>query len=497
MSSRRQLKITSNWIDRAIGVVAPSTALRRVKARTLLTSLRSYEAAGTGRRTSGWHRGGSDANAANGPALSVLREQARDLVRNNSWAAEGLRVVVDNTVGWGIQAKASAAADKTLTERWRRWSETTECDADGRLSFAGLQALTMRTVVESGEALVRARGRRPEDGLSIPLQLQVLEPDFIDTAKDLQQGPSGGPIIQGVEYDLLGRRVAYWLFEQHPGSNRAGGLRSSRRIPADRVAHVFFVQRPGQVRGVTWFSAVIANLRDFDEYEDASLMQAKVAALFAAVITDDGQGSTIGEPSAEDLRIDTLEPGMIIRTPPGGDAKFGVPPVASDNGFSTRTLRRIAAGLGATHEDVTGDYSQVNYSSGRMGRNKHNAHVHQWRWNMLVPQLCMPVWSWAMEAASLRTGVDQPIWTPPPAGMIDPDKEGLALMRQVRAGMMTFSEMVREQGGDPEEHFDEYATDLARLDKLGIKLDSDVRAVSQAGLTQERVGGGGDKKAES
>lgn len=70
-------------------------------------------------------------------------------------------------------------------------------------------------------------------------------------------------------------------------------------------------------------------------------------------------------------------------------------------------------------------------------------------------------------------------------------------MRSVRSGQKTFSGMVREQGLDPDVHFDEYAKDLERLDKLGIKLDSDVRAVSQAGLTQERVGGkqqgGGDE----
>jgi hypothetical protein len=37
----------------------------------------------------------------------------------------------------------------------------------------------------------------------------------------------------------------------------------------------------------------------------------------------------------------------------------------------------------------------------------------------------------------------------------------------------------------------EYANDQARLDALKIVLDSDVRAVSAAGLTQVRAGAGG------
>ncbi|NJL19359.1 MAG: phage portal protein, partial [Bdellovibrionaceae bacterium] len=58
-----------------------------------------------------------------------------------------------------------------------------DTDADGQLDFAGIQALVARTVVESGECLVRFRLRRPGDGLAIPLQLQVLEPDFLDHTK--------------------------------------------------------------------------------------------------------------------------------------------------------------------------------------------------------------------------------------------------------------------------------------------------------------------------
>src|SRR5262249_47857251 len=146
------------------------------------------EAASVGRRTDGWSRTNTDANRASaGAALSRLRAQARDLIRNNPWARRGLRRIVTNTVGWGIKPKANGRNASTINALWTRWAETTECDAAGRLTMYGLQKLVMRTVVESGEALVVRRYRR-DGGLSIPMQIQVLEPDYIDTQRDAING---------------------------------------------------------------------------------------------------------------------------------------------------------------------------------------------------------------------------------------------------------------------------------------------------------------------
>ena len=481
--------------DRAMLAVAPKWALSRLRARAIAATLaRHYDAAQGGRRTVGWGRSTADANAENLPAIWVLRAHARELVRNNAWARNALRIIAKNTVGWGIQPKAVGAADTAaVADLWKRWAGTTDCDADGRLTFYGLQALAMRTVVESGEVLVRRRRRRPADGLPLALQLQVLEPDFLDPMRDNIQGQAGGPIIQGVEFDPIGRRVAYWLFDRHPGSHMLASI-VSKRVPAEDIIHVFAVDRPGQVRGVSWYAPAIVNLKDFDEYEDASLMRQKIAACFAAFVTDmDGAGSPLGEQSAAEPLVETIEPGLVSRLKPGQNIEFANPPISADDGFSARTLRRVAAAMGVTYEDLTGDYSQVNFSSARLARLAHWANVHNWRWNMLVPQFCDVAWGWAMEAAALANLVDgapTAQWTPPPMPMIEPDKEGLALQRLVRAGAMTPSEMVREQGDDPEAHWAEYQADLERLDKAGIWLDSDVRRVSQAGLAQGASGKG-------
>ena len=127
-----------NALDRAIAWVAPTAALKRVRARAALGMVRGYEGAKTGRRTSGWHAGTSSANAEIGPSASRLRQRSRELVRNNPLAAAIVRVMVSNLVGTGIMVKLS---DPELQKLWDRF--VVECDADGISDLYGMLAPTV------------------------------------------------------------------------------------------------------------------------------------------------------------------------------------------------------------------------------------------------------------------------------------------------------------------------------------------------------------------
>lgn len=480
------------WIDRLTQGMAPRWTLQRVRARAAAEILvRHYEAASTGRRTAGWRRTGGDANAVMASALSVLWQHARDLVRNNPYAESALATIADHTVGWGITAKPARTAAPRIRERamgfWGPWANTTACDADGRENLYGLQKLVMRTVAESGEVLVRRRIRRVEDGLPLPLQLQVLEPDYLDTLKDTAGLENGRRIIRGIEFDAIGRRAAYWLFREHPGALLSSGLgMASDRIPASEILHVYKRKRPGQVRGASWFAQVILRLKDFDTYEDAALVKQKIAACLAVITSDvDGSAPALGAASdTETPPVDSLEPGMILNVPPGRSISVINPPTVNEHkDYAQTVLRAIATGLGLTYEDLTGDYSGLTFSAARMSRLRHWDRVHDWRWLMLIPQFCDPVWSWAMEAAGVLGLEDAPAgeWSAPPMAMIEPDKEGLAYQRNIRTGIMSLSEAIRERGYDPEDLLAELAEDFAKLDKLKLVLDSDPRNTTQAG----------------
>jgi lambda family phage portal protein len=492
---------TIGFFDRFLLGVAPSWGLNRLRSRAAaFTMQRHYEAAKTGRRTAGWSRSASDGTAALAPDIVALRELSRDLRRNNGWARRGVQTIVNNTVGWGLTAKPRATAPG-LEERaaaiWNGWASSIACDFDGRLPFTGLQALALETIVESGEVLILKEAANTADGLSVPIRIRVIEPDYLDsnltvpTGQPSLNGRAQGPIRNGIEFDGNGRRIAYWIFDRHPGSMfyepSLQGL--SRRVPASEVLHVYRVDRPGTLRGAPWLASAIARLNDFDDYEDAILMQQKIAACFGAFVTDyEGASTALGEQSTTDERLESLEPGHIAYLPPGKTVSFATPPnVSNQEVFSASNLRRIAASLGVTYEDMTGDYSKVNFSSARMGRIAHWANVYDWRWNMLVPQFCDRVWAWVMgEAQKLNGWPELPAvaWSAPPAPMLEPDKEGLSNQRLIRSGTKTLYEIIRENGGDPEAHLQEIAAINARLDALGIVLDSDPRKTSGAGQTQ-------------
>lgn len=485
------MKLERNWLDRITSPVAPIWTLRRQRARTAAALLeRHYEAASTGRRTQGWYRFNTDANSALGPSLAYLRGAARDVVRNNPYAESALTTIVEHVTGTGIVAKAMPKAHPFFAQ-WKLWAESTDCDADGRHDFAGLEALVMRTVVESGECLVRRRWRRPSDGFALPMQLQILEPDFIDTTRDFETNGGTNRTIQGVEFDALGRRVAYWLFRDHPGGSRLTGGQSYR-VPASDIQHVFFATRPGQVRAATWFANVLLRLKDFDEYEDATLMKQKIAACLAVITSDiDGTGSALGtaEDDTADTPIDTLSPGMILNVPPGRSVETVSPPSVNEyDGYARNQLRAIATGLGVSYEDLTGDYTGMPYSAARMSRIRHWVKVDGWRWKMLIPQFCTPAWHWAVDAAIVAGTIsgERPDvrWAAPPAPMIEPDKEANAYSRLRRNGLMSLSQCIRERGEDPEEVLQELSTENNLFDKLGLKLDSDPRSMTAQGQAQ-------------
>ena len=119
-----------------------------------------------GREARSSHRGWAGANAEIAPAIARLRDRSRDLVRNNPYAAKAVTALVSNMVGTGLLPRARAATPELAAQADRLWAEfASSADADGLTDFSGLQALIVRSLVESGEVLVRLRERRVEDGL--------------------------------------------------------------------------------------------------------------------------------------------------------------------------------------------------------------------------------------------------------------------------------------------------------------------------------------------
>ncbi|MEO5355426.1 MAG: phage portal protein, partial [Magnetococcus sp. XQGC-1] len=157
----------TTWFDSLVGWIAPEAAMRRARARYALQALqRGYDGAKTGRLTSGWTTAGTDANAEIAMAAVRLRDRARDLVRNNPYAAKAVMTHASSMIGAGIRPRPKAKTkkmDDQVTDLWDEFSEN--CDADGRTTFYGIQTLMARSMVESGECLLHLINRPSSFGL--------------------------------------------------------------------------------------------------------------------------------------------------------------------------------------------------------------------------------------------------------------------------------------------------------------------------------------------
>jgi lambda family phage portal protein len=485
-----------NWIDKAVAYVSPEAGARRIAARRRMEGLAAaralYQGANVSHRTDSWRAVSTDANSEIRTAGSRLRNVAHDLVRNNAYASRAVTVIAHNVVGSGIIPKVaagSAGRTKAVQALLKRHFDTTDIDADGLTNLYGLQELAVRTVVESGSVLIRRRIRRPSDGLAVPLQLQILEPDYIDKTVNGDIG-AGQFAVDGIVYNGVGKRLGYYLYNQHPGAVYAG--RSSMKsafVSADFVAHVYRVDRPGQQTGVTWFAPVILRMRDFADYTDAQLMRQKIAACFAAFITKDEDPVTENGQTVIGNKLELIEPGIIEHLRQGESVTFGNPPTTNEfEPYTKVTMHEIAAGLNVPYEDLTSDLSQVSFISGRLGRISFRQSIDAWRWNMLIPQMMGPIEKWTQDAVNAVTGSTAPFsltWTPPKYEMVDPSSEVGAIRDAIRCGLTSRSEERRKQGYDSVPIDEEIAEDNKRADGLGLVFDSDARHTTKAGVAQK------------
>jgi len=461
-----------------------------------------YDGAKSGRRTDGWVSGSSDANVETMGALVWLRDRSRDLVRNNPYAVKAIEELVGNTVGTGITPQANTGIeelDRIIDQEWPYFAEN--CDPSGQMDIYGKQALTVRTMAESGESVCRFRPRLSKDNLRVPLQLQLLESDFLDHTRSM--ATTNGYVVQGVQFDLIEHRTAYWLYNQHPGGvtvNPRGGI-LSQPVSADQVMHTYRMLRPGQVRGVPWLAPVMMALRDLDDYSDTERVRKKIEACLAIVLetpSDDSSplGNTSTDPVSGQL-LEEIHPGMIARTKPGEKVSFLSPTAMGGyREYKTTELQAISSGTGVPYEQIASDMSNTTYSSWRGGQLGFRNTIENYRWLSLMPMFCNPVWRRFVDTlvvigkipAKLQSDAKVNLygvqWTAPKWESVDPLKDAKAELQRIRTGTETLFAAIAANGGDPRTQLQQIANVNKLLDSLGVVLDCDPRYTNIRGQEQ-------------
>ena len=460
-------------LDRLIGYFNPRAAVNRVAARGMLA--RAYEGAS---RKDGWRpsRRGASANTDHAVDATELRTRARSLVQNVPYITRAVEALVADTIGTGIVPRSLAATEsqrKAIDAAWDEWAEV--ADADGLGNFYSLQARAYRAMEVDGEVLIRIRVRRKEDGMRVPMQLQVLEIDWLDSSKNGTVG--GNTIVNGVEYSPIGTVVAYWLFDQHPGE-LVGTMRksASRSVSADRVIHLYNPERPGQGRGFSRLSPVIAAARDLQLYIDAEAarknLETRLAVLASGDLSQMQEPPERGVPGKE-RELGQLASGGITEIPPGLNIEVVEPKAAP--GFVEavkRSQHDIAAGIGVPYESMTGDMSGVNFSSARIRRIDYKRAVEQRQWLLIVPQLCQRVRRVWMEFAVIGGAITRADlatdWSTPKWEYVNPIQDVAADNAEIAGGLSSLSEKLRQRGYKPDLVFSELKSDLDRLQDDGV-----------------------------
>lgn len=491
------LVVRQTLLDRIVGRISPAAGVRRYSARVAHAHLlRAYDGASKGRGTDGWTTSNKAADAEIGPAQALLRDRMRDLVRNNPTAAKATSSLITHMVGVGIRPRAKTGnpdKDKLINDLFEEWSK--QCDADGRTDFYGQQALALRLMIEGGESVTLQRPRRRQDGLKVPLQIQIIEGDHIDSSKN-QTTDDGGTIRYGIQYDVIGRRKAYWLFPDHPGDLNPiiGRSMASAPVDARRVIHLFERQRT-QSRGVPWGTPALRHLRDIDDWANAELVRKKMEACQVGIVFGSGEEDSQLAPVVEDAdgnKVEQFEPGMIGYARNGKSIQFNTPgSTPSVREWNSVMDHRVAAAYRVPYELITGDLREVNFSSARISMDDFRMLVEMIQWLLLIPVFCLPIWNWFCAFAYLNGQIDSPTvpveWDPPEFQSVNPFQDAQTDLLEVRAGFASPQEKIAKRGRDPGTVLAETIEWNKLLDADGVVTDADPRRTTKGGQGQGPV----------
>jgi len=464
-----------NLIDRTVGYFSPTAGMRRLAARRMLER-RSPATAARGSRFSGRSERDFYVNTGNPndarPKRYVDRMSILRLVAENPFARKGLNALLNSVVGWGVTG--APEGPKAVRAAWEAWVKV--CDYNGRLDFYGLQELVVRSMFRDGEVFVVPRYVAGVTG--VPLRLQLFDKGMLATHK------VGGNVSRGIEYDGEGRPIAYHFVRGRVGESWSS--QDTVRFPASDVIHLFHTEWIGQTEGVSIFESVVKRLGDIEEGIEAEVVKANIAACMVGFRfrppAKAGEDDTIGIPveGGDPNRppVEELVPGTVETLPDGEQITFSNPPRTGGIGDLARiALLASSAGIGVTAEQLSGDVSQVNFSSFKAGHLEFKRMVGRIQYLTFIPICLDRIWGWFLQAGiDFGLFANRPLvirWTPPPFESIDRKGEAEADILEMQAGLESRPNLLNSRGYDETEHVEQIAAHQALLKKHGLAFKGD------------------------
>ena len=496
---------------------------------------RTFEAGESNRLTAGWLTWDAGINALLEAYLVPLRARARTWSRNTGIGRRFLSLVRDGGVGptgyklkmrcgdWrqekGVWVfRLDEVANRAIETGWAAWCERGQCEVTGRLSFADVCKLQLQLTARDGEYLTKRLRGVPNRWR---YQLQLLATDRIDVTHNVTPTDGRDEVRMGVHRDSAGRAKAYSLLRSAPNDFRGAGGRQVDIVPASDVFHDFLPLDVEQARGVPWSHAVLLGANMLASFEESAVYAARVGASSMGFFEQNADPA-VGAVRAEDMgaaedqatgkMIRDLEPGALELLPKGVQFKpfEGKYPSEAFDPFTKSRKRELAAGLDVAAHNLTGDMSDVNYSSARIAE---LAERDGWRGvaHWFVGSFVAPTFREWLELALLAGAIELPGGAKLPASRldkylagvtfqgrgwdwVDPLKEVSAERIAVQEGFKTRTQVVAQKGGDFEDNVLEIEREAERLASHSVKLGAPSPAPAAPAAEPPPDDGSGDSQ---
>lgn len=453
--------------------------------------VRGFEAAATDRLTQSWTRTDITVNQSLIKDLRVMRARSREFFRNNEFGRKFASLIKTNVVGHsGFTLKVDCRLpdgkpDKGDSDRVRaaylRWCKRGQFDVTGRLSENQFDALAVQMIARDGEVLIR-KVEGSDRGIH-GCQLQLVPGHVLDEElnRDLADGRR---IRMGVEFDAFMKPVAYYFRKASKSADIHGSLTQHYdRVDAREIIHLFIAEEIDQWRGVPWAYAALRKARMLDQFDEAALVAANVGASKMGFfqqrdpeagppmrVDDDGAGA-----EAEQDFTSEASPGQFDVIPDGYELKDWNPdyPSTAYDPFVKAISRTLATGCLVSYHGLTGDLTQVNFSSIRSGTLDER---EMWKLvqNWYVESKKEPVFEWWLARAMLYDSdlrklpyakfdkFNAPVFFGRRWDWVDPKSDVMADKEAVALGIKSRAQIIRERGRDPDEVWAELEAEAAR-----------------------------------
>jgi lambda family phage portal protein len=410
-------------------------------------------------------------------ARDLARRRARYEVHNSSVLRGIIETISEDVIGTGPRLQIlttspnQRAAARRLELLWTRWAQATKLNEKLRCAVKAWKV--------DGEAFLLLTTNQQLRG-PIKLDVRLIESDQIEHPQNFDESPTKQ---SGLEFDEAGNVIAYNMLTWHPGDKFWGANPlDSRRVPANRMLHLFRMDRPGQVRGFSEIASAVTLMAARRRYTNATVLAAETVANIAGVVQTDTPPN--GTENAEPGDTWELPSGQVI-TMPGGwkfeqiDAKQ---PTSTHNDFTRGLLMEGARCVLMPGLHATGDASSYNYSSARFADLLYRRHVNVER-SRVNEMLLMSLFDEFMREAILieelwgtrPTQIDPEFrttfvpyrwgWDTPQT--LDPLKEAQAATERLRNGTALLSDEI-DGTRDIDDHLTEMKVQSDRIAETGF-----------------------------